>query len=68
MRQLTIETHVKQGGLQLNNIPFANDTAVKVIVIPKVNLEKMSFAKIQSLTQSIHGNLSEDIIHERYTP
>jgi hypothetical protein len=57
---------VSSKGTQRHNLPFADDTAVKVIVIPKINLEKMSFAKIQSLTQSIHGNLSEDIIRERH--
>jgi len=66
MRQFAIETRVKQGRLQLDDIPFADDTAVKVIVIPKIDLEKMSFAKIQSLTQSIPGNLSEDIIRDRH--
>ncbi len=50
------------------NIPFANDTEVKVVVIPKVNVEKMSFAKIQALTQPISGNLSDEIIRERHHP
>ncbi len=68
MHQLTIETRVKHGQLQLNNMPFADDTEVKVVIIPKVNVEKMSFAKIQALTQPISGNLSDEIIRERHHP
>jgi len=68
MHQLTIETRVKHGQLQINNIPFVDDTEVKVIVIPKVNVEKMSFEKIQALTQAISGNLSDEIIRERHHP
>ena len=68
MHQLTIETRVKHGQLQINNIPFVDDTEVKVVVIPKVNVEKMSFEKIQALTQAISGNLSDEIIRERHHP
>ncbi|HDN25636.1 MAG TPA: hypothetical protein ENG03_00785 [Thioploca sp.] len=42
MRQFTIESRVQQGQLQLNNIPFADNTVVKVVVIPKVPLENLS--------------------------
>jgi len=68
MDQLMIETRVKHGQLQINNIPFADNTEVNVVVIPKVNLEKMSFSKIQALTQPIRDNLSNDIIRDRHTP
>jgi hypothetical protein len=68
MHQLTIETRVKHGQLQINHKPFADETEVKVVVIPKVNVEKMSFAKIQALTQPISGNLSDEIIRERHHP
>jgi hypothetical protein len=63
MSQLIRETHIKNGHLELNNLPLINDTAVKVI--PKANLEKMSFLESQALTQSISGNLSDDIARER---
>ncbi len=33
MHQLTIETRVKHGQLQINHKPFADDTEVKVVVI-----------------------------------
>lgn len=68
MSQLTIETRIKHGQLLINNIPFADETDVKVIVIPKVNLKKMSFAQIQALTKPIKGNLSDDIIHVQGSP
>ncbi len=68
MSQLTIETRVKHGQLLINNIPFADETDVKVIVIPKVNVKQMSFAQIQALTKPIKGNLSDDIIQERHHP
>jgi len=51
--------------LELNNLPFSDEAKVEVIIIPKVNVSKMSLAKIQALTQSIQGNLSDDIIRER---
>jgi len=68
MYQVTKEAHIKNGHLELNNLPFSDDAAVKVIIIPKVNFEKMSYAKIQSLTKTISGNLSDDIIRERHHP
>lgn len=65
MYQVTREAHIKNGHLELNNLPFSDDAWVEVIIIPKVNVEKMSYAKIQALTHSISGNLSDDIIRER---
>ncbi len=65
VRQFVIETRVKEGHVELNNIPFSDETEVKVIVIPKVNLAKMSFPEIRELTKSIKGNLAGDIDVER---
>jgi len=65
MRQFVVETRVKRGHVELNNIPFSDETEVKVIVIPKVNLTKVSFPEIRELTKSIRGNLSSDIETER---
>jgi len=67
MYKVTRDAHIKNGHLELNELPFSDDAAVKVIIIPKVDLEKMSFERIQRLTQSISGNLSDDIIHERHS-
>lgn len=65
MYQVTREALIKNGHLELNNLPFSDEAKVEVIIIPKVNVSKMSLAKIQALTQSIQGNLSDDIIRER---
>lgn len=69
MAQITINTHIKQGKLQLDNLPFPDNTKVKVVMIPNldIELEKKWFAQIQALTQSDHGNWSEDIIQERHS-
>lgn len=65
MNQFIADTKIVKGRLELSNIPFSDNMEVKVIVIPKVNLDKMSFLKVQRLTKSIKGNLSDDIIEER---
>ena len=63
--QYMVDTYIKEGHLELNNLPFEDGKAVKVVLVPKVNLSEMSFEKIQKLTKNIKGNLSEDIISER---
>jgi len=65
MSQFVTETHIKNGHLELNNVPFTDDIEVKVIVIPKVDLAKMSFPEIWEVTKPIKGNLAADIIQER---
>lgn len=65
MRQFVMETSVKKGHLELNNVPFSDETEVKIVVIPKINLPKMSFPEIRKLTEPIRGNLSDDIETER---
>jgi hypothetical protein len=69
MAQITINTHIKQGKLQLDNLPFPDNTKVKVVMIPNldIDLEKKWFFQIQALTQSDQGNWSEDIIQERHS-
>jgi len=46
-------------------IPFKDNTKVKVVLIPKVELSQMSFEKAQELTRKIKGNLSNGISKER---
>lgn len=65
MRQFVAETSVINGHLELKNIPFADNIHVKVIVIPKAELSKMSFPQIWEATQAIQRNLAEDITQER---
>lgn len=65
MTQFIAETSIKNGGITLHKIPFKENTKVKVVLIPKVDLSSMSFAKARKLTKKIKGNLSDDIIAER---
>lgn len=65
MSQFVAETSITNGHLELHNIPFANNLPVKVIVIPKVDLTKMSFPQIWETTRVIKGKLSDDIAQER---
>lgn len=66
MSNFVVETFIKNGELKLHKIPFKDNTKVKVVLIPKVKLAKMSFAKVRRLTKGIKGNLSDDITEERY--
>lgn len=65
MHQISFDARVHHGQVKLMDMPFADETEVKVIVIPKVDLGNMSFPKIRGLTKSIPGGLSEDVTAER---
>ncbi|MEZ4528294.1 MAG: hypothetical protein R2941_20465 [Desulfobacterales bacterium] len=65
MTQYTTDTYVRNGRLEIENIPLPDNMKVRVVVIPKVNLSQMSFAKVRELTKNIKGNLSDDIDKER---
>ena len=65
MSQFVAETSVINGHLELNNIPFANNMHVKVIVIPKAELSQMSFPQVWEHTQAIKDNLAHDVSRER---
>lgn len=65
MSQFVAETAIMNGHLELHNLPFADNMAVKVIVIPKVDLSQMSFPRIWETTSAIQGNLADDVVHER---
>jgi len=65
MSQFVVEARVEGGRLELSDIPFPDATEVKVFVIPKVDLSKMSFPEVQKLTRSIKGNLADTIRSER---
>lgn len=65
MNQYVVDARIKDGYLSIGNLPFEEETDVKVIVIPKVNFSELSFLKVRELTKSIKGNISDDIISER---
>ncbi len=49
----------------IDNIPFPDGMKVRVVIIPKISLSQMSFAKIRELTKNIRGNFSDDVEKER---
>ena len=65
MSQIVLDSRITNGLLNLKNIPLDDNTEVKVIVIPNINLSKMSFENSQKITGRIKGNLSDDVIAER---
>jgi len=54
MEQFVTETSISNGRLELNNIPFSNNVAVKIIIIPKVDLSSMSWAYVQFRGSEFH--------------
>ena len=65
MNQYVIDARIKDGYLSIKDLPFKEETDVKVIVIPKINFRELSFLRIRELTKSINGNISDDISSER---
>jgi hypothetical protein len=65
MSRFVAETSIKNGALTLRKVPFKDNTTVKVVLIPKADLSKMSLIKARKLAKSIKGSLSDDIIVER---
>lgn len=65
MENLIIETRIQQGGLTLHNLPLKDDTPVKVVIIPRTDLRRLSFLKTRALLQDIRGSLSDDVLAER---
>ncbi len=65
MSQIIIDSRVSNGHVTLQNLPLEDETEVKIIVIPKANLSKMSFQNSQSLTRTVKGNIADDVVAER---
>ncbi|MEK7726962.1 MAG: hypothetical protein AAB354_01050 [candidate division KSB1 bacterium] len=65
MSQFITETRIAKGRLELSNMPFLDDTEVKVFVIPKVDLARASFRAAQKLTRGMKGNLGDSIRRDR---
>jgi len=56
MNQFVVEARIKDGRLELFNLPFSEATEVKVFVIPKADLAKMSFLQVQNLPELTHSS------------
>ena len=65
MNQYVIDARIKDGYLSIKDLPFKEETDVKVIVIPKINFRELSFLRIRELTKSIKRNISDAISSER---
>ncbi len=65
MNQYIVDAHIKNGCLSIDKLPITEEMDVKVIVIPKVKYEDLSFMKVRKLTKSIKGNISKDINSDR---
>ena len=65
MNNYSIDTKIKNGHLELSNIPIPDDVNVKVVIIPKIKLSDLSLDKSNKLSKSIKGNISDDINSER---
>jgi hypothetical protein len=65
MSQFIIDTIVKNGHIEINNLPYPDLSRVKILVFPEADLKKMSFKKAQALTGNIKGKLSDEIDFER---
>jgi len=65
MKQYVADSHIRNGRLELDNIPFSDNVEVRVFVVPKVKISEMSFVRIRELTRSVKGKLSDDIDKER---
>lgn len=67
MTQYIADTQVKQGNIELSGVPFEEDQDVRVVVIPRANLQKMAYREVQELTKSLSGDLADDVQAERET-
>ncbi len=65
MNQYIVDAHIKNGYLTIDKLPIIEEMDVKVIVIPKVKFENLSFMRVRKLTKSIKGNISNDINSDR---
>ncbi len=65
MNQYIVDAHIKNGHLKIDKLPINKEMDVKVIVIPKVKFDNLSFMKVRKLTKSIKGNISNDINSDR---
>ena len=65
MNQYIINARIKDGYLSIKDLPFKEETDVKVIIILKINFREISFLRIRELTKSISENMSDDISSEQ---
>lgn len=65
MAQVFGEAVVEHGAVTLRELPFGDQTRVRVVVIPKADTKKMAFTRVRALTVGIRGNLADAIALDR---
>ncbi len=65
MSEHILEAEVTNGRLEITDIPYADGTAVKIVIIPKTEDLLEGLEEIRKLTAHIKGNLSDVISEER---
>ncbi len=65
MSEHIADARVSNGHLELFNLPFPDETEVKVIVVPKRIEAENRLKKIRVLTSKLKGNLSDVVVAER---
>lgn len=59
------DAKISKSRLELNDLPFADEQEVKVMIMPKFTWDDEAINEIRKLTSSIKGNLSDGISAER---
>ncbi|OQX22841.1 MAG: hypothetical protein BWK80_29095 [Desulfobacteraceae bacterium IS3] len=65
MTHYAIDGVIKNGHLELDNVPFPDNVEVLIFIVPKVDLSQMSFEKVRQLTKGIKGNIADAVNKER---
>ena len=65
MGQFVVDTAVKDGRIELDKLPFREKMKVKVVVIPKIELKKMSFSKLVGQKVNVDGSIADLVSAER---
>ena len=65
MKKYVTDTRVKHGNMAISGVPFEDEQNVRVIVIPRTDLQKMAYREVQELTKSLPGEPADDVRAER---
>jgi hypothetical protein len=65
MSSLTREAYVTNGRIALEDLPFADNTALTIVLIPKFKINMEGWLEARRLTATITGSLPDDQRYER---
>lgn len=60
MSTLTRQVHVHDGRISLENLPFAENTQLTVILVPKFPVETAHFWEAQKITANLKSTISSE--------